>query len=146
MQNFRQLLVWQRAHEFALDVRRATRAFPRTGYSELKSQIIRAAESIASNIVEGCASATRKEFARYLDISIKSTSEVEYQLQLAYDNGVLRYDVWRPLTREIIEIRKMLSALRRTSLAKAELSNMTPGRPRSSNDPSLAQHDLTTED
>lgn len=43
--------------------------------------MIRAAESITTNIVEGCGAATRREFARFLDISIKSTSELEYQLQ-----------------------------------------------------------------
>jgi four helix bundle protein len=45
-------------------------------YTELKSQITRAAESTGYNIVEGSADATRKEFARFLDVSIKSTSEV----------------------------------------------------------------------
>jgi len=81
MQNFRRLHVWERAHQFALDVRIATESFPRTGYSELKAQLVSAAESIPTNIVEGCGASSRKEFARYLDISIKSTLEVEYQLQ-----------------------------------------------------------------
>ena len=85
MQSFRRLHVWERAHQFALDVRKATRSFPKTGYGELKAQLIRAAESISTNIVEGAGAATRKEFARYLDIAIKSTLEVESQLQLALD-------------------------------------------------------------
>jgi four helix bundle protein len=96
------------------------RDVPRTGYSELKSQITRAADSIASNIVEGCAAASRQEFTRFLDISIKSASEVDYRFQLARDLGVLRHDVWKSLAREVIEIRKMLSGLRRTVLAAAE--------------------------
>lgn len=126
MQDFRQLTVWQRAHAFAVDVRRATRAFPRTGYSELKSQITRAADSIASNVVEGTAAATRKEFARYLDISIKSTSEVDYRLELARDSGVLPYREWRRLATEVVEIRKMLYALRRAILAAARPIESTP--------------------
>jgi four helix bundle protein len=116
MQNFRELRVWQRAHAFVLDTRKVTNGFPRTGYSELKSQLIRAAESIPCNIVEGCAAATRKEFARYLDISIKSTSEVEYQLLLATDYGLITRAVSNKLTVELIEIRKMLCALRRAVL------------------------------
>jgi len=124
MQDFRRLLVWQRAHAFALDVRRATDAFPRTGYADLKSQLRRAAESIASNIVEGCAAASRKEFARFLDISIKSASESDYRLELARDLGVLLHGVWKPLAREVVELRKMLSGLRRTVLRAAE---MPPG-------------------
>ena len=116
MQDFRQLLVWKRAHAFALNIRRATQAMPRTGYTDLKSQMTRAAQSIVDNIVEGCGAASRLEFARYVDISIKSTSEVDYQLELARDLGVMSHDVWKPLAREVIEIRKMLSALRGPSL------------------------------
>jgi len=92
---------------------------PRAGYSDLKSQMTRAAQSIVDNIVEGCGAASRLEFARYMDISIKSTSEVDYQLELARDLGVMSHDVWKPLAREVIEIRKMLSALRRSVLAAA---------------------------
>ena len=126
MQDFRRLLVWQRAHAFALDVRRVTDAFPRVGYADLKSQLRRAAESIVSNIVEGCAASSRKEFARFLDISIKSTSEVDYQLQLARDLGVLRHARWKPLAQEVVELRKMLSALRRTVLDAAEFRTRAP--------------------
>ena len=117
MRNFRRFNVWDRAHLFAVAVRRATRNFPRTGYADQKSQLVRAAESIPSNIVEGCAAATDKEFARYLDIAIKSTAETEYRLQLALDSGVLDGRSWRTLTTEVVEIRKMLSALRRTVLS-----------------------------
>ena len=84
MQDFRQLLVWKRAHAFALDVRGVVESMPR-GYSDLKAQITRAAQSIVNNIVEGCGAASRLEFARYLDISIKSTSQVDYQLEFGRD-------------------------------------------------------------
>jgi four helix bundle protein len=116
MQDFHRLLVWERAHWFALDVRRSTRTFPRTGYSQLKSQLIRSAESIAYNIVEGCAAGTRREFARFLDISVKSTAEVEYQLQLAKDYGIMPPRTWQTLSAEVMEIRKMLCGLRRKLL------------------------------
>ena len=117
MQNFRDLHVWERAHLFALAIRRAARLFPRRGYTELKSQMVRAAESIPANIVEGCGAATRKEFARFLDIAIKSTSEVEYHLILARDNGVLSPGLADSLTREVVEIRRMLCGLRRALLS-----------------------------
>ena len=129
MQDYRRLHVWQRAHAFAVDVRHAVRAFPPRGYADLRSQLTRAAESIAHNIVEGCASASRKEFAHHLNVSIKSASEADYQLELARDYGLLRYDVWQQLAREVIEIRKMLTALRRTvlrSLEERRLPNSAP--------------------
>ena len=116
MQSFRRLRVWERAHQFALEVRRVTQSFPRSGYAELKSQLVSAAESIATNIVEGAAAATCKEFARFLDISVKSTSEVEYQLQLALDYGILPANKWRALSDEVVQIRRMLCGLRRAVL------------------------------
>ena len=134
MQNFRQLLVWQRAHTFALDVHRATSTFPRTGYSDLRVQLRRAADSIPSNIVEGSAAPSRLEFARFVGISIKSASEVDYQLQLARDLGVLSHDLWDPLAREVVEIRKMLWGLRRTLLASLDRRSRKP-KPRAEKRP-----------
>jgi four helix bundle protein len=75
-----------------------------------------AAESIAFNIVEGCGSTSSKEFARFLEISIRSASELEYQLQLAADSGLLQRCLARPLAAETVEIRRMLCGLRRKVL------------------------------
>jgi len=55
MQDYRRLRVWTMAHAHILNIRRETHRFPRTGYASLKSQMIRAADSIAFNIIEGCA-------------------------------------------------------------------------------------------
>ena len=56
------------------------------------------------------------DFAKFLDVSIKSDSELEYGLQLARDNGVLPEHAWRTLAGETIEIRKMLCVFRRKVL------------------------------
>jgi len=124
VQNFRQLHVWERAHAFALDVRKVARRFPR-GFSDLRVQLTSAAESIATNLVEGCGAATPKEFARFIDISIKSTSEVDYQLQLAKDNGLIAAEKWQSLWDEVVQIRRMLYGLRRAILRRDN-----PGRRR----------------
>jgi four helix bundle protein len=116
MQDFKKLDVWHRAHAHALSVRKAAAKFPRRDFGTLKTQLIKAADSIAATIVEGAGAATNKEFARFLDMSIKSASEVEYHLLNARDNKVMRDDVWQRLTDETIEIRKMLGGLRRTVL------------------------------
>lgn len=120
MQDFRRLLVWQRAHDHVLNVRRAVKGFPRSERGSLKTQMINAAESIAFNIVEGCGTTSSKEFARFLDISIKSTCELEYQLQLATDCNVLPRHAWSPLSAESIEIRRMLCGLRRKVLDQSQ--------------------------
>jgi four helix bundle protein len=78
--------------------------------------MVRAAESIACNIVEGCGSTSRKDFARFLDISIKSSCELEYQLQLAADYGLLTRRDWRSLSSEAVEVRRVLCGFRRTVL------------------------------
>jgi len=118
VQDYRQLRVHANAHVLALRVRAVTALFPKTGYASLRGQITTAAESIAFNIVEGCAASSAPEFARFLDIAIKSATELEYQLTLARDYGVLRYSAWRTLTGETIDVRKMLFGLRAKVRAK----------------------------
>ncbi len=118
MQDHRKLDVWARAHAHCIVVRRATRAFPRRGYAPLHSETTRAAESILFNIIEGCGTRTPKEFAKFLDSSIKSSKELEGQLELAKDYGVLKIGQWNALTNETVEIRRMLCGLRANVLRK----------------------------
>jgi four helix bundle protein len=142
VQDYRKLLVWARAHELALAIRRAVRRhFPRRGYAKLIDQLTRAAESVAENIVEGCGAATSKEFARFLDMAIKSANETEYELLLSRDCGVLPGREWRTLTEETTEIRKMTYGLRRRvnerSREDAQQRKRTK-RPHTATDDSLA--------
>ena len=116
MQDYRKLRVWQRSHKLVLKVRNSTDRFPRSGFGSLKLQLTRAVESIPFNLVEGCGAASRKDFARFLDISIKSSTETEYQLQLARDYSVLNETDWTSLTDETVVIRKMLYRLRKQIL------------------------------
>ena len=116
MQDYHRLVVWQKAHDLTLNIHRASRAFQRTGCIGLRTQLVRAAEAIPTNIVEGCFAASPKEFARFLDISIKSTGEVEYQLQLARDYNALSQERYTLLTTATIEVRRMLVGLRRKVL------------------------------
>ena len=116
MQDYKKLKVFHEAHAHVLDVHKIKKRFPRTGYSPLKLQLTRSVESIPYNIVEGCGAATRKDFARFLDISIKSSFETEYQLMLAHDYGILDAGRWEKLTDRTVLIRKMLCMLRRRLL------------------------------
>lgn len=120
MQSFRKLQVWRRAHAHAINIRNATNSFPRYGYTSLKTQLLESAESVPFNIVEGCGADGNKEFARFLGISIKSTMELEGELQMARDYGIISYQRWRELTEETIEIRKMLWGLRKKVLAEID--------------------------
>ncbi len=124
MQDYRQLRVHAKAHALAIGVRAATRTFPLTGYASLKAQMTRAAESIAFNIVEGCGAASQREFARFLDIGIKSTMELESQLSLAKDYRVLTHQAWEQLTGETVDARRMLFGLRAKVLASVADSSV----------------------
>jgi four helix bundle protein len=137
MQNFRQLRVWQLAHELSLAIKQVARAFPKSVSSDSKSQLIRAADSIVANIVEGCGAATRKEFARYLDISIKSSNEVDYRLLLARDEGSLAHKKWEPLSEQVTVVRKMVFRLRKSVIAadEAEQKRRRDGRKQRTDDP-----------
>ena len=112
MQDFRNLEVWKKAHQLALDVHR-TLAKTKKLDPTSKSQISRAANSIAANIVEGCGKVSRQELGRFSDISIGSASELEYWLLLSKDLGQLTDQDHERLTGNTVQVRKMLFGLRR---------------------------------
>ena len=116
MQDFRKLLVWQRAHALAIAVDQMSRGFPRPGGGALRGQLSRAADSIAANIAEGCGASSSREFARYLDIAIKSTSETQHHLLSAGDRGLIPRTACDAAVDESVEIRRMLHGLRKRVL------------------------------
>ena len=125
MQDFRKLEVWKKAHELSLDVH-TTLAKTKKMDSSSRAQICRAANSIAANIVEGCAKASRAELARFSDISIGSSSELEYWLLLTKDLGQLPESDHSRLTSNTVEVRKMLFGLRRAIKNGKHAAKPTP--------------------
>lgn len=111
MKDFRQLKVWGKAHSLVLEIYKATAEFPKQEQYALTSQIQRAAVSIPTNIAEGCGKATDADFKRFLQISMGSSSELEYLLMLAKDLGYLTTENHQALSADLIETRKMLNAL-----------------------------------
>lgn len=89
MKDFRNLKVWEKSHQLALAVYKATSTFPRHELYGLTSQIRRACASIPANIAEGCGRSGDAELARFLQIAMGSASELEYHLLLARDLGFL---------------------------------------------------------
>jgi four helix bundle protein len=111
MKDFRQLKVWEKSHQLALAVYKATKDFPKEELYGLTSQIRRSSMSIPTNIAEGCGRNTDKEFARFLQIAMGSASETEYQLILARDLGFLSQDSYGALQNEVEEVKRMLASL-----------------------------------
>ena len=118
MQDFRRLKVYERSEDLAVEVRKVADAFPPVGYGSLKDQIQRAAESIPFNIAEGCGASSPREFARFLEIAIKSSNEVDAQLQLALDYGIVSEREALSAGDEVMQIRMMLTALRKRVLSE----------------------------
>jgi four helix bundle protein len=77
----------------------------------LRDQLLRAAASVASNIIEGVSHESRREFARFLRYSVASASEVEGHAQLAFDLGMMSEADFKSLQGMVIDVRKMLYGL-----------------------------------
>lgn len=88
----RKLRVFVLADDLALEVYRITAGFPRAERFGLQAQLRRASLSAASNIVEGCARKTTREYASFINIAIGSSAEAQYLLELSVRLGLLRAD------------------------------------------------------
>jgi len=117
MQDLHNLRVWHEANALAIAIKRLTRGFPKADYGSLRGQMVRAAESIPDTIAEGCGAATNAEFARYLDMTIKSSSELENQMERASGYGLTRDREHRRLASHVCDVRKMTWGLRKKVLA-----------------------------
>ncbi len=114
MGDFRQLSVWQRAHNVALQIYRSTETFPLRERYGLAAQMRRAAVSVISNIAEGCGRRDDRELTRFLNIARGSVRELECQLLLSRDLGYLSQEAWTDLDKDSQEISKMLNGLIRS--------------------------------
>ncbi len=108
MRDFRELKVWQKAHQVALETYRHSRTFPTDERFGLTAHLRKSAISVPSNIAEGCGRDTEKELARFLSIATGSASELEYQLLLAHDLEYLPRDAYSALYDQVAEVKRML--------------------------------------
>lgn len=114
MQDFRNLKVWEKAHELVLALYVATKDFPKSELYGLTSQIRRSAASVPSNIAEGVGRGSDADLARFLQIAFGSASELEYQLLLASELNFLEKGDYSNLSDQITQIKRMLSAFMQT--------------------------------
>jgi len=108
------LLVWQKSHELVLKIYEVTKDFPKDEQFGLTSQIRRAAVSIPSNIVEGKARGSNKEYKRFLLMARGSLEETKYQLLLAKDLKYIDEQKYKNVLNVALDAGKLLAGLIKT--------------------------------
>ena len=111
MRDHTKLRAFELADEIALLIYRATSGFPKEELYGLTSQMRRAAVSVPSNIVEGCARDSQADYLRFLIIAFASLRELHYQLSLSKRLGFLGSQDSALLETKIIETEKVLNGL-----------------------------------
>ena len=110
-QSYTELVVWQRARQLVKLVYEFSREFPRDEIYGLTSQLRRAAVSVPSNIAEGQARQSQKDFLRFLSVARGSLAEVQTQAMIAFDLGYVLNDKMLALLEETKHVYRLLNAL-----------------------------------
>ena len=110
-ESYRDLIAWRKAMDLVTDIYLVTKAFPRDEQYGLTSQLRRAAVSVPSNIAEGQARFSRKEFHHFLSHARGSLVEIETQVTIAQNLGYLGPNQTRPLLDKTSELGKVLNGL-----------------------------------
>lgn len=109
MHNFKKLIIWTDAMEISKKVFTLTTNFPKEEKYGLTSQIIRCAISVPSNIAEGAARGSHKEFKHFLSIALGSCFELETQIILANKfNFLSNNDDLKHILQSICKLQKMI--------------------------------------
>ncbi len=116
MRNFREYDIWIDAMELVETVYKFTDGFPSEERFSLTSQITRSAISIPSNIAEGASRSSEKDFARFLEISLGSSFELETQVRIASKRKYFALTELEELLKNIISLQKRIFALRKKVL------------------------------
>lgn len=111
MRDHRKLKAFELIDALAVAVYRATETFPQQEQFGLTSQMRRAVVSAASNIVEGCARHSERDYLRFLDMAYGSCRELEYQISPAYRLEYLNTAKHGPLATACEESSKVLGGL-----------------------------------
>lgn len=108
MHNFKKLAIWTKSVDFVTEIYKVTNAFPSHERFGLVSQLQRAAVSVPANISEGSAKSSNKDFARFLEISLGSTFELETELLVSLNLSYIGSEQYIQLQEKLAELQKMI--------------------------------------
>jgi len=111
LKSYKELKVWQKAYSLCIEIYKITRTFPKEELYGLTSQMRRSAVSVPSNIAEGYGRKTTPEYLRSLYIAYGSSCELETQILLSGDLGLMKAEALNKLQADLGEVERMLKAL-----------------------------------
>lgn len=111
MKSYKELIVWQKSMELATLIFEVTKTFPKSELYGLVNQMRRASFSIPSNIAEGFCRGSKAEFRQFLQIAFGSGAELETQLTIARNTGMLDEETYTKIIGRLDEIMRMLNKL-----------------------------------
>jgi four helix bundle protein len=117
--NWKDLKVWQKAHDATIEIYKITSRFPKEEIYGITNQIRRSSSSMPANIVEGQSRNTTEEYLQFLHNSRGSLEETRYHLLLSKDLGYFSEEKYQSMEGRHEEVSKMLNSLNR-SLKKKE--------------------------
>ena len=111
VQSYKDLIAYQKAYKFALEIYRITKNYPKEEIYGLVSQMRRSAVSISCNIAEGYRRGHRKEYIQFLYVAHGSCGELETLLSLSHDLALINEDTFRKLYQMEEEVSRLLNGL-----------------------------------
>ena len=124
--SYRDLLAWQLAMQLTENVYKMTTTFPSKEIYALANQLQRAAVSIPSNIAEGHARSSTKDYLRFISIAMGSLAELETQLELSARLDYIDQPILGELLAVADELGRMLQGLRKSLQSKLDSPSLAP--------------------
>jgi four helix bundle protein len=111
MRNFKDLEIWKDSIKLVKEIYKITENLSEREKFGLISQMNRCSISIPSNIAEGCAKDSQKDFVRFLQISLGSAFELETQMEICIELGFLKREDVKITIESIIKLQKQIQSL-----------------------------------
>jgi four helix bundle protein len=108
MRNFKELKIWQKGFDIAVNSFKLTSEFPKEEKYGLRSQITKSAVSIPSNIAEGSSRNSNKDYCRFIEISLGSSFELETQILIAKAANLGSKEISDTILKDLDEEQKMI--------------------------------------
>lgn len=115
IKHFRDLIVWQKAHEITLAIYKITELFPRKEQFSLIDQMRRASISVGSNIAEGFSRLSIPDKIHFFAMAKGSLTELENQIYVARDVSYLNSDSVNELVKMVVDEGRLLTAIMKTT-------------------------------